>query len=573
MVTQPETTTRRSGRFLDLDPDKLRGGYYTSSDLTRWIVEWAIRTADDRVLEPSCGDGAFLSAAADQMLALGVTGQAVDKQLVGVEIIETEASKASAMLKAKLDVAESNSIDNQDFFGWWDRPDRGLFDAIVGNPPFIRYQTFPEPHRGRAMEIMRQLGLKPNRLTNVWVPFVVASAAALAPGGRMGFVLPAELLQVTYAAQLRTFLVSRFRDIHVVACNELFFNNAEQEVVVLLADGALGESRPDNKCQVTVSQVPTRHALVNTTADGLLQSTELKTVQHEDEKWLKYFLSQREIDLLRNLRTSGAATTLNEIASVDVGVVTGKNEFFVINEQQVDEWDLREFVVPLVARAAHLSGALFAKKQWSELWSRGERVFLLQLGKMGQAALPPRALDYVKSGEVRGDHLGYKCSIREPWYSVPSVWVPDAFMFRQIHDFPRIVANSAGATCTDTIHRMRMTGEMSVADVVAMCFTSLTAASAEVEGRSYGGGVLELEPTEAERLLLPAGLHTGLPLKDIDCMVRAGKLTEAIALNDDLILRAGMGLSKSDLRLLRSAWDTMRARRYSRGRVKKPSRG
>ena len=88
---------------------------------------------------------------------------------------------------------------------------------------------------------MTELGLKPNRLTNIWVPFVVAAAASLRPGGRLALVLPAELLQVSYAAQLRSFLIDRFSRIDIIACNELLFDKAEQEVVLLLADGALAD--------------------------------------------------------------------------------------------------------------------------------------------------------------------------------------------------------------------------------------------------------------------------------------------------------------------------------------------
>ena len=61
---------------------------------------------------------------------------------------------------------------------------------------------------------MRSLGLRPTRLTNAWVPFVVAAAMLVRDGGRVGLVLPAELLQVTYAAPLRDFLLSN----HVPGC-------------------------------------------------------------------------------------------------------------------------------------------------------------------------------------------------------------------------------------------------------------------------------------------------------------------------------------------------------------------
>ncbi len=55
-----EKTQTQSGRFTSLDENKLRGGYYTSSAIADWLCAWAIRSPKDRVLEPSCGDGAFL---------------------------------------------------------------------------------------------------------------------------------------------------------------------------------------------------------------------------------------------------------------------------------------------------------------------------------------------------------------------------------------------------------------------------------------------------------------------------------------------------------------------------------
>jgi adenine-specific DNA-methyltransferase len=553
-------------RFLNIDPDKLRGGYYTPADLARWIAEWSIQSPDDQVLEPSCGDGAFLEAAALRLLDLGTKPEAVAKQLQGIEISALEAAKSADALFRAIGVDATGSVSISDFFEWWQLPGRGTFDAILGNPPFIRYQSFPEPPRSRAMGMMLNEGLRPNKLTNSWVPFVVASVRALNPGGRMGLVLPAEILQVSYAAQLREFLVQNFADIHVIACNELIFEKAEQEVVVLLADGALANSDPENDCKVAIASMPSRRSLIETSAETVIAETPPKEVQHADEKWLKYFLSQQQIDLLRALRAGGVATSLSDFATVDVGVVTGKNDFFVLNDSQVRKWKLDKFVYPLAGRAAHLSGAIFSEDHWQDLADRGERVYLLQLGDNERHRLPKPALEYVVSGEALEYDTGYKCSIRDPWYSVPSVWAPDAFLFRQIYDFPRVLLNDAGATCTDTIHRMNVHSGSSQ-EVAAMCFTSLTAASAEIEGRSYGGGVLELEPTEAERLLVPASIPSSLNMSEIDRMIRDGRMSEVLDINDKKVLGDHLGLSANERRLLRSAWETMRERRLSRRRA------
>lgn len=565
ILQEPGAARTNSGRFTNLDSDKLRGGYYTSAELAKWLCAWAIRTAEDVVLEPSCGDGSFLEAAAHRLGGLGAKGADCANHLYGVEILADEADKARARLGREVGFRAADVVETSDFFAWWKRPERPLFDAVVGNPPFIRYQSFPEPYRSRAMAIMNELGLSPNRLTNIWVPFVVAAAASLRPGGRMALVLPAELLQVSYAAQLRSFLTDRFGQIDLIACNELFFDKAEQEVLLLLTDEARVAPSENNPCEVTLTEVHSVADIIERTPAAVLEGASPKTICHDSEKWLKYFLSAPEIAFMRELRASGAALPLGTYASVNVGVVTGKNQFFVLRQSEIEAHGLQGHTMPLISRSAHLMGARVGKRDWEQLAADDQLVHLLHLAPIN-GVKPKGALEsYIRLGENQEVHKGYKCSIREPWYTVPSVWIPDAFVFRQIYDFPRVVQNTAEATSTDTIHRMRCkTG--SPRAVIANTYTSLTAASAEIEGRSYGGGVLELEPTEAERLLMPATLGSALPLDECDRLVRDGRLGAVLDENDRLILRESMGLSAAECRMLRGIWEKLRDRRLARRR-------
>ncbi|MEY2565019.1 MAG: adenine-specific DNA-methyltransferase [Verrucomicrobiota bacterium] len=565
----PPASSGPRGRYTDLDADKLRGGYYTSPEIATWLCRWAIRSRIDRVLEPSCGDGAFLAAAAARYAELGARSATIANGLTGIEIIPIEAARAREKLSDQLGLFSRAVVKSSDFFAWWEKTDQPAFDAVIGNPPFVRYQSFPEPHRTTAMDIMAQQGLSPNRLTNIWVPFVVAAIASLRPGGRLALVLPAELLQVTYAAQLRSFLTDRFARLDIVACNELFFENAEQEVLLLLADGALVKASPTNICRVAMTETRTLADITKRTPRSVLAKAQPKTLRHDDEKWLKYFLTERQIALMRGLRVSTATTNLSTHASVDVGVVTGKNEFFVLTGEQIAELGLENYTAPLVSRSVHLQGARLGKSDWKSMAASGSRVHLLHLAP--HDAKPSGALArYIRYGESHNIHKGYKCSIRAPWYAVPSVWTPDAFLFRQIYDFPRVVLNQAGATSTDTIHRFTCKADKPDR-VIANTYTWLTAASAEIEGRSYGGGVLELEPTEAERLLMPAQLNGAMPLTECDRLVRAGKLDHVLEENARIVLRGHMGLSKTDCQVLREIWTKMRDRRMARRRRSSPA--
>ena len=181
----------------------------------------------------------------------------------------------------------------------------------------------------------------------------------------------------------------------------------------------------------------------------------------------------------------------------------------------------------------------------------------------------PSVREYISKGEERGVHRGYKCGLRKRWYIVPSQWVPDAFAFRQVHNYPRIVVNAAGATATDTLHRVRLSNGVPANRIATAFLNSLTMAFAEVTGRSYGGGVLTFEPSEIEQLPLPLLGAERLDPAASDELVRRGSMAEAFAENDRVLLMEGLGLTRRDIGLLRSACASLRSRRHAR-RVRGP---
>lgn len=568
MSSHPETPHAglKAGRFRTLAADKLRGGYYTPAALAEWLCTWAIRSPTESILEPSCGDGVFLAAAARR---LSVLGAETDRgaSLKGIEIMPDQAAIARERL-ARIGAAQAH-VHEGDFFAWWSQTQTETVDVVVGNPPFIRHQSFPEPARSLAMAAMESQGLKPSRMANIWVPFVVACVAKLVPGGRLAMVLPAELLQVGYAAQLRAFLADSFQRIDLVSCTELFFENVQQEVILLLAEGKSSVSAHD--CQVRLYEAATVVELINQQPEALMVNQSPKTVRHDSEKWLKYFLDDREVGLMRALREAELVGTLSVHASVDVGIVTGLNAFFVLDEEQVHRSDLQAWTRPVVSRAGQLQGAVFKGGDWQALAAKtGQRVYLLHL--LPDAVVPTGSgLEaYLQAGEQAGVHLGHKCSIRQPWYAVPYVRVPDAFLFRQIYGFPLAVVNEAGAVVTDTLHCLQSRSAPAHV-LVPNIYTYLTAASAEIEGRSYGGGVLELGPTEAERLLMPASLQSALPLPELDARIRAGDLEGVLAENSRLVLQQGLGLDAADCVMLKQIWERMRDRRLVRRKRRRSS--
>jgi adenine-specific DNA-methyltransferase len=178
-----------------------------------------------------------------------------------------------------------------------------------------------------------------------------------------------------------------------------------------------------------------------------------------------------------------------------------------------------------------------------------------------RAAMSPAAQAYLASGEREDLHLRYKCRIRDPWYMVPSVYASPVGMLKRSHSFPRLVLNELGAYTTDTAYRVRPAPGVSATGLVAGFVNSLTALSAELEGRHYGGGVLELVPSEIEKLLVPEAHAGRSALDDLDALVRSGAGPLDLLEEQDARILDPLGISREESDELRSAWLRLKSRR------------
>jgi hypothetical protein len=177
---------------------------------------------------------------------------------------------------------------------------------------------------------------------------------------------------------------------------------------------------------------------------------------------------------------------------------------------------------------------------------------------------------YIALGETQGLPKRYKCRTREPWYKVPYVRKPDLFLTYMSHVAPRLVVNELRATHTNTIHGVFLSDPLLAEPLAAAFLNSATLLSVEIEGRSYGGGVLKLEPGEAVRVRVPrlTPMHIEKlrgELPKIDQAVREGRVDEASAMVDRIVL--GKGFRREERETVRSVLAALRARRFTRGKT------
>ncbi len=527
----------------DASTQKLRGAYYTPPAIASFILHWGINgSVNADILEPSCGDGVFLEQIAREHMLF--------HRITAVEYEATEAEKTKAI------GLHDSEVINTDFHRFC-LDTKQKFNLVVGNPPFIRYQYYDERQQELATEIFAKAGLKRSKLTNAWVTFVVGCSLLLKDNGKMGFVVPSELLQVTYAQQLRKYLAHSFNKINIISFENLVFEEIQQEVVLLLC-----EKNGTNEHLIEHIEVKDADGLRLLDPHRLRLPT--KHIDFHTDKWTYYFLDKDELDFLNKIRSSNMLT-IGSYADVEVGITTGANGYFTVPQSIVEMYQLQTYAYPMVGRSVQVNSLSFTTEDWQNNLRHGTKANLLVFPSKVKEYGGDGVKAYIESGEQNGINKGYKTSIRDDWYVIPSIKVSDALFLRRNNLYPKFVLNEAKAYTTDTMHRVFINNGVNHKAFVVSYYNSLSFAFAEILGRNFGGGVLELMPSEVEGIYLPYRETNENLFERVDQMIRDKKSADEILdVTDKELLQKGMGLSDDEIMMARSIWHKLMGRRLNR---------
>ncbi|AKA72308.1 class I SAM-dependent methyltransferase [Clostridium scatologenes] len=544
----------------DATTQKLRGAYYTPEKLAEFIVkqfEKDIKSGNIKtILEPSCGDGVFLDELSKNRYIHNVD------LILGVEIEKEEAKKA------KNKAIENIKIVNDDFISLYDKELKNKkYDLIIGNPPYIRYQYLTDEQRSVQSDILVHNGMKSNKLINAWVCFLVAAVELLNENGNIAFVIPAEILQVAYAEDLRLFLSNMLEKIIIITFQELIFQNIEQEVVVLI--GKKNSKRALKSSKISIKQLKNLDCLDSTK----LKKVQYQSIEHTKGKWTKYFVEDIHASLIEKIKEDNRFTTLGRMGKVNVGITTGNNDYFSVTKDVVKQYSLQDVVIPLIGRSSHAHGIYFTYEDWQINVNSGKNAYLISFPENIQYEnYPQKHKEYIRKGEDDKANTGYKCRIRKRWYIVPSIWVPDAFLLRRNNAFPKFVLNNINAVSTDTMHRIKFNEGINRDKVLLSYYNSISFAFTEINGRSYGGGVLEILPGEASNIVLPDLSEFSLEetkrlLLLIDNTIRNNLSIDALLDEvDKIVLIDFLGISEEICREFRNIWKILMNRRHIRAK-------
>ena len=470
------------------------GRYDTPRPLSQALVDWAVRHPTDDVLEPSSGCGVFVASVIQRLQQLGQTHP--QQQIWACDI-----DPAACAQTARSGDLNQKHVWNADFLSLANRDgvEGRKFDCVVGNPPYISLHRMRIGQRKRAFAAAVRLGFTINNRASLWAYFVVATTLALRPGGRLALILPESILHVDYARGLLQAVGRHFSRCLLVSIRERCFApaGAAERVVVFLGENVRvtpAETEILLREFVTAEQAARFLDALTPANTATLPRLNGHAVPH---------LLPESLSSAIDFEKSPASHVLSEFAEIKIGVVTGANEFFLLTESERKQWGLsHSTVVPLLPRFQMCKGLAFRNGDWEFLRDSGAKCWLLS---PSERATDKAVLKYVRRFPKEGREANRTFGKRSPWYAPQLGKRPDAFL-RYMGAFgPRLALVRCEATCTNTVHRVYFKDDVSVLQQKAVALSlhsSFSQLSAEFEGRSYGSGVLKLEPSEAKRLRL-----------------------------------------------------------------------
>ena len=468
------------------------GSYYTPYAIASFIFNHVASYFDGEecltVLEPSLGDGSFLKAFNTALLPESLK----TIHFTGIERDEVELNKARNMLEVETEKSMDNHLFIAGDFLECHSSLQDQFSLVIGNPPYINKKRLSKEQIDLCQEIHDSILISKYSVKNIWTSFLLRCGQLVKEKGVLAFVLPSELLQVAYTEDIRAWMYSEFARVEIINFKELVFENAGQDTIILIG------YKTSDATGVFISTI--------NSIDGLNQ--ELAFTKHPPSirvtsKDVHHELSHDELNLLATLKNR--IKPISEYCTSKPGIVTGANNYFIVDRNTLCNYNLNSYSRPILQKSSFVNGKLdFTIDDYQKLVDEGKPAYFLDFNGHEESSFQKGVRKYIELGEKECLNERYKCSSRNRWFNVPNVSRPtEILFFKRCHTYPKMITNTAQAYTTDSAYGVTLENEYSAKSFIRSFYNVLTLIFAELSGRFYGGGVLELTPTEFKGLPIP----------------------------------------------------------------------
>ena len=457
-----------------------------------------VKTNNVSFVEPSIGTGVFYSAFLD------VFPKSM-KRVLGFEIDSHYYNPTKVFWKDA-----SIELRQKDFLA--QKPD-DQFDMLVANPPYVRHHHIDSSEKIKLQErVLRDYGIKISGLAGLYCYFLILSSAWLKEGGLSCWLIPSEFMDVNYGKAVKHFLLHNVELIHIHR-----FEAEDLQFADALVSSCIVVFRKNKSC---------KSGKVCFSIGGSINTPQ--KIKRIDKKELKAEIKWNGL-FDGNVDKSDKQITLGNFFTVKRGIATGDNNFFIINQEIIDRYEIPDtFLRPILPSPRYITENSIGCKNGLPLVSCPQFLFSCNLPEKTLKKKYPSVWKYIKHGIEAGVQKGYICSHRSPWYCCEerdpaAIVIPYMGRSESTNKMFRFILNTSNAITTNVYLSLYPKPEYAYClkdnDLLNKIWHELNSISTETlcrNGRFYGGGLHKMEPKELMQTPVEGIAKILTPKKDAD---------------------------------------------------------
>ena len=516
-----------SSLYLKVLNQKFRrklGQFWTPNHIAEFMIELSLENNPRNILDPCTGPGTFIHALQKispdfrgkitavelhpllyEIFKVNLYDSPYQTELIYGDFLITQGTSFNHSIH---DILALNSLGSLD--SYLQTKSNG-FDSIICNPPYSRHHVLSSKIKYEiGNEIETSFGGKFNRISSLFMYFILISLKLLIRNGRMVFITPTIIFESRNSEYLKKVL-KRYRVPFIIVFHHSLnvFPGVDTAACIFTIEGRIPKPTDVTKLLI-VNKWTSREKILNY----------LKIESNEVFRWTDgelYNTKQIELDPEHNwtrpeafskVEKKDKLVEMSAFFKVMRGIATGNNKFFTFNDEELTNYKIKpEYVVPTITKTRYVQKYVFSEEDFNHLREEGRKVWLLNIQQKMNTIQDQNLQNYLEYGLKQNVHEGSLIKTRKSWFTTEKREIPYFFYTYLSRGNPRFILNEAQVRPLNTFLMIYPKGKKKLSEEILTLFwvifnSNITILSLRNAGRCYGGNTLKIEPKEMMKALI-----------------------------------------------------------------------